>query len=394
RLIATINEDELRHAALRLLHYLNRTQKRSLDHLQPFSTYELNQYMKIDFYSKRNLELTESIRGKGKKGTLLWLLDETATAMGGRTLKHWIDRPLINNEQINKRLDLVELLLNHYFERQELRELLKGVYDLERLSGRVAFGNANARDFIQLKKSLLQIQPIIHLVERIPHEQTEKIAANLDPCEDLTHLLEKAIMDNPPLSVKEGGIIKDGYHPDLDMYRDASRNGKNWIAELEQDERKRTGIKSLKVGYNRVFGYYIEVTKANVHLLEDGRYDRKQTLANAERYITPELKEKEALILEAEEKSAELEYQLFMDIREMVKEYIPRIQRTAKVISELDVIQSFATVSETYHYVRPTFNSERKMVLKEGRHPVVEKVMGSQQYVPNDCFLNAEKEMV
>ncbi|HLU22081.1 DNA mismatch repair protein MutS [Lederbergia graminis] len=394
RLIATINEDELRHAALRLLHYLNRTQKRSLDHLQPFSTYELNQYMKIDFYSKRNLELTESIRGKGKKGTLLWLLDETATAMGGRTLKHWIDRPLINNEQINKRLDLVELLLNHYFERQELRELLKGVYDLERLSGRVAFGNANARDFIQLKKSLLQIQPIIHLVERIPHEQTEKIAANLDPCEDLTHLLEKAIMDNPPLSVKEGGIIKDGYHPDLDMYRDASRNGKNWIAELEQDERKRTGIKSLKVGYNRVFGYYIEVTKANVHLLEDGRYDRKQTLANAERYITPELKEKEALILEAEEKSVELEYQLFMDIREMVKEYIPRIQRTAKVISELDVIQSFATVSETYHYVRPTFNSERKMVLKEGRHPVVEKVMGSQQYVPNDCFLNAEKEMV
>nr|WP_144929100.1 DNA mismatch repair protein MutS [Paenibacillus bovis] len=393
-LIATINEDELRHAALRLLHYLNRTQKRSLDHLQPFSTYELNQYMKIDFYSKRNLELTESIRGKGKKGTLLWLLDETATAMGGRTLKHWIDRPLINNEQINKRLDLVELLLNHYFERQELRELLKGVYDLERLSGRVAFGNANARDFIQLKKSLLQIQPIIHLVERIPHEQTEKIAANLDPCEDLTHLLEKAIMDNPPLSVKEGGIIKDGYHPDLDMYRDASRNGKNWIAELEQDERKRTGIKSLKVGYNRVFGYYIEVTKANVHLLEDGRYDRKQTLANAERYITPELKEKEALILEAEEKSVELEYQLFMDIREMVKEYIPRIQRTAKVISELDVIQSFATVSETYHYVRPTFNSERKMVLKEGRHPVVEKVMGSQQYVPNDCFLNAEKEMV
>ncbi|MBS4203704.1 DNA mismatch repair protein MutS [Lederbergia citrea] len=392
-ILSELVTDELQSPALRLLHYLKKTQKRSLDHLQPFSVYETNHFMKIDYYSKRNLELTESIRGKGSKGTLLWLLDETATAMGGRMLKQWIDRPLISESDITKRLELVETMIQHYFERQDLRELLKGVYDLERLAGRVAFGNANARDFIQLKNSLLQIPAIIQLIQQLNQNDADELAGELDPCDDLTNLLEQSIMDNPPLTVKEGGIIKDGFHKELDTYRDASRNGKNWIAELEREERQRTGIKSLKVGYNRVFGYYIEVTRANVHLLEEGRYERKQTLTNAERYITPELKEKEALILQADEKCVDLEYSLFMEIRESVKTFIPRLQKAAKIISELDVYQSFATVSEARHYVRPTFNKKREIKLTDGRHPVVEKVMGSQEYVPNDCIMDSEKEV-
>ncbi|MBW8348960.1 DNA mismatch repair protein MutS [Bacillus sp. IITD106] len=392
--LAKLSNEKLQTTAIRLLHYLKKTQKRSLDHLQPFSEYEVNQYMKLDYYSKRNLELTESIRGKGSKGTLLWLLDETVTAMGGRMLKQWVDRPLINEADIVRRLNLVETTLNHYFERQELRELLKAVYDLERLSGRVAFGNANARDFIQLKKSLMQIPAIVSLVKQLEHSEAEKLADQLDPCEDLTDLLEQSIIDQPPLSIKEGGIIKDGFHEELDTYKDASRNGKQWIAELEKEERQKTGIKSLKVGYNRIFGYYIEVTRANVHLLEEGRYERKQTLANAERFITPELKEKEALILQAEEKCIDLEYALFMEIRETVKTYIPRIQKAAKIISELDVYQSFATVSEARHYVRPSFNNQRLIHITNGRHPVVEKVMGAQEYVPNDCMMDSEREML
>ncbi len=393
-LVDELHNDELKRTAQRLLQYLTKTQKRSLDHLQPFSTYELARYMKIDYYSKRNLELTESIRGKNHKGTLLWLLDETATAMGGRLLKQWIDRPLMSKMDINKRLDLVEILKDSYFIRQELREMLKGVYDLERLTGRVAFGNANARDFIQLKKSLLQIPNIIDLTQQLKHEHAKEIGDKLDPCKDLTDLLEESIIDNPPLSVKEGGIIKDGFHDELDRYKDARRNGKQWIAELEKEEREKTGIRSLKIGYNRIFGYYIEVTRANVHLLKDERYERKQTLANSERYITPELKEKEALILQAEEKSIELEYELFLKIREFVKTYIKRIQQTAKLISELDVYQGFATLSESRHYTRPLFNSNRLLHLEEGRHPVVEKVMDSQEYVPNDCAMDESREML
>ncbi|MBS4207520.1 DNA mismatch repair protein MutS [Bacillus sp. FJAT-50079] len=389
-----IKEEFLQTAVQRLLHYLLKTQKRSLDHLQPFSLYEINQYMKIDFYSKRNLELTEPIRGKGNKGTLIWLLDETSTAMGGRMLKQWIDRPLIQQSMIERRHQIVKTMIDHYFERHELRELLKEVYDLERLAGRVAFGNANARDFIQLKKSLLQLPAIRQTVLQLGDQQAATLANQLDPCEQLTDLLERAIMDNPPITVKEGGIIKDGFDSDLDTFRDASRNGKSWIAELEREEREKTGIKSLKVGYNRVFGYYIEVTRANVHLLEEGRYERKQTLTNAERYITPELKEKESLILQADEKSIELEYELFIQIRESVKEYIPRLQKAAKIISELDVYQSFATVSETRHYSRPNFNSTRELNVENGRHPVVEKVMGSQEYVPNDCYMDDTKEMM
>ncbi|MBZ5750521.1 MULTISPECIES: DNA mismatch repair protein MutS [Metabacillus] len=376
----------------RLLTYLQRTQKRSLEHLQQVNVYYLHDSMKIDLHSKRNLELTETIRSKGKKGSLLWLLDETKTAMGGRLLKQWVDKPLVNRAKIEARLTMVETLISNYFEREDLRALLKEVYDLERLAGRVAFGNVNARDLLQLNKSLQQVPAIEELCQSLKNEVF--LSEPLDACEDLSKLLEDAIVENPPLSVKEGNIIRDGYHAQLDQYRDASRNGKTWIAQLEQQERQKTGIKSLKIGYNRVFGYYIEVTRANLHLLQEGMYERKQTLTNAERFITPELKEKETLILEAEEKIVELEYQLFVDLREQVKQYIPRLQLLAKRISELDVLQCFATVSENRHYSKPQFSQTGELFMKDGRHPVVEKVMDSQEYVPNDCFFNDQRQML
>ncbi|WP_312473060.1 DNA mismatch repair protein MutS [Neobacillus sp.] len=393
-LLENLNQDKLKQTVARLFNYLYRSQKRSLDHLQPVTTYQIHQYMKIDYYSKRNLELTETIRSKGKKGSLLWLLDETMTAMGGRMLKHWIDRPLINQTEIEHRQTIVDVLLNHYFERQELREKLKEVYDLERLAGRVAFGNVNARDLVQLKRSLMQVPLVKQILQNMQDEQVNQIAEQLDPCEEVTDLLEQAIVENPPLSLKEGNMIRDGYHAQLDQYRDASRNGKTWIAQLEREERDKTGIKSLKVGYNRVFGYYIEVTRANLHLLEEGQYERKQTLTNAERFITPALKEKEALILQAEEKCGELEYELFTEIRETVKEQIPRLQALAKIVSELDVLQCFAKVSEDRRYVKPQFSTDRRVAVKDSRHPVVEKVLNAQEYVPNDCYMDSDREVL
>jgi DNA mismatch repair protein MutS len=391
-IVKELNDERLVSTFGRLLTYLQKTQKRSLDHLQLVKVFYLQDSMKIDLYSKRNLELTETIRSKGKKGSLLWLLDETKTAMGGRLLKQWVDKPLVDRTKIEARLTMVETFIANYFEREDLRNLLKEVYDLERLAGRVAFGNVNAKDLIQLKKSLQQVPAIEELCQSLQNDvyQSER----LDPCEDLGNLLEEAIVDNPPLSVKEGNIIKDGFHTGLDQYRDASRNGKTWIAQLEQKERQKTGIKSLKIGFNRVFGYYIEVTRANLHLLQEGMYERKQTLTNAERFITPELKEKETLILEAEEKIVELEYQLFVDLREQVKQYIPRLQELAKRLSELDVLQCFATVSENRHYSKPYFSQNGELFIKDGRHPVVEKVMDSQEYVPNDCYFSEDRQML
>ncbi|MCM3188035.1 DNA mismatch repair protein MutS [Bacillus subtilis] len=392
-IIEHLNNEDITKTFMRLYTYLKRTQKRSLDHLQPVQVYELEEAMKIDLYSKRNLELTETIRSKNKKGSLLWLLDETKTAMGGRLLKQWIDRPLIRVNQIEERQEMVETLMSHFFEREDLRERLKEVYDLERLAGRVAFGNVNARDLIQLKESLKQVPGIKQLVASLAHDKAKERAKRIDPCGDVLELLEEALYENPPLSVKEGNLIKDGYNQKLDEYRDASRNGKDWIARLEQQEREYTGIRSLKVGFNKVFGYYIEVTKANLHLLEEGRYERKQTLTNAERYITPELKEKEALILEAENNICELEYELFTELREKVKQYIPRLQLLAKQMSELDALQCFATISENRHYTKPEFSKDEVEVI-EGRHPVVEKVMDSQEYVPNNCMMGDNRQML
>jgi DNA mismatch repair protein MutS len=393
-LLEDLNEDKLKKTVGRMFRYLYRTQKRSLDHLQPIQKYEVQQFMKIDYFSKRNLELTETIRNKGKKGSLLWLLDETRTAMGGRQLKQWMERPLIDQKLITYRHSLVELFIKHYFERQELREKLNEVYDLERLAGRVAFGNVNARDLIQLKKSLTQIPIIKQILNSLGENVSDALSERLNPCEQVTDLLENALVENPPLSVKDGNMIRDGFNEELDRYRDASRNGKTWIAQLERQEREKTGIKSLKIGYNRVFGYYIEVTRANLQFLEEGQYERKQTLSNAERFITPELKEKEALILQAEEKSGELEYELFTLIREQVKEFIPQLQALAKAVSELDVLQCFAQISEDRHYVKPSFSTEGKIFIKDGRHPVVEMVLSTQEYVANDCYMDNEREIL
>ncbi|QTM99487.1 DNA mismatch repair protein MutS [Sediminibacillus dalangtanensis] len=378
----------------RMLNYLQNTQKRSLDHLQPARIIQLQEYMSLDMFSKRNLELTQTILRKGKQGSLLWVLDKTVTAMGARMLKKWLERPLLNKQVINQRFAVVQAFLEQFFERESIREALKTVYDLERLAGRVSYGNVNARDLIQVKQSLQNIPAIKQLLSQFENESVRSLAEGIDELRGLAELLEESIKEDAPLTIKEGGIIKDGFDPTLDEYRDASKNGKKWITELEQREKQATNIKSLKIGYNRVFGYYIEVTRANLHLLPEGKYERKQTLTNAERFITPELKEKESLILEAEEKSVDLEYQLFVELREKVKQYIPALQALAEKVSTLDVLQSFAAVSEENNYVRPTFNGSRKISIKQGRHPVVEQVMKGESFVPNDVYMDESSEIL
>lgn len=388
-----LNDERLIKAFSRLLNYVQHTQKRSLDHLQPANVIELKQFLKLDMYSKRNLELTETIIRKGKHGSLLWVLDQTVTSMGSRLLKKWIERPLLNQMQIEERLDVVDTFYSGFMERDALREGLKSVYDLERLAGRIAFGNVNGRDLIQLKQSLAKIPELITTLNQFDSQQLNKIVRDIHSPNQLVDLLENSIVENPPVSIKDGSLIRDGYNKTLDTYRDASRNGKQWIKELEQKEKEETKIRSLKVGYNRVFGYYIEVTKANLHLLPEGKYERKQTLTNAERYVTPELKEKEQLILEAEEKSVELEYELFIAIRDQLKTYIPQLQKLAEIVSKIDVLQSFATISESNNYKRPSF-VENNLSIKNGRHPVVERVMKNGEYVPNDVFMDHDSDVL
>ncbi|MGM0137763.1 DNA mismatch repair protein MutS [Enterococcus sp. DIV0755b] len=374
----------------KLLCYLAETQKRSLAHIQKAQEYQPDHYLKMDYYSKFNLELAQSIRTGKKQGTLLWLLDETKTAMGGRLLKQWLDRPLIQKKQIFARQEMVQSLLDSYFERADLQENLTKVYDLERLAGRVAFGNVNGRDLLQLKTSLVQVPQIRTLLNGINTGAWNALLLDLEPLDDLVTLIEQAINEEAPLAITEGNVIKDGFNDQLDQYRLAMRNGKQWLAELEASEREATGIKNLKVGFNRVFGYYIEITKANLGNLAEGRYERKQTLANAERFITPELKKLETQILEAEEKSVDLEYQLFLAVREEIKQAITRLQKLAKALSEVDVLQSFATIAERYQYVRPQLNNQHELTIKEGRHPVVEKVLGHQEYIPNSITMDQE----
>ncbi|MDK1717271.1 DNA mismatch repair protein MutS [Dellaglioa algida] len=368
-----------------LLTYLSVTQKRSLDHLQKAVHYEPDFFLKMDHYSKYNLELMQNIRTGKKQGTLLWLLDDTKTAMGGRLLKQWIDRPLINYAEILDRQNKVDLLINHYFERSTLQEELVKVYDLERLAGRVAFGSVNGRDLVQLKLSLRQVPKIKYVLEEINDGTFSDVINKLDPVDDVANLIERAIVEEPPLSVTDGHLIKQGYNDQLDVYQDAMKNGKQWLAEMEAKERELTGIKNLKIGFNRVFGYFIEVTKSNIVNVPKDRYERKQTLTNAERYITPELKERESIILGAESKAIDLEYKLFVEIRETVKKSIERLQLLAQGIATLDVLQSFAVVSEDSHFVKPLLLKEgHQLAITAGWHPVVEKVMGKQSYIPND----------
>lgn len=384
----------LQSVAKRLLQYVERTQMRSLSHIQAFTYTEAKNYLRIDTNSKRNLELIQSIRGGDAKGTLLWLLDETVTAMGGRKLKQWMHQPLASKPAIEARQEVVTELLEEFFLRDELTQLLKSVYDLERLAGRVAFGSVGGRDLAQLRESLRQVPAIQQKLVESGRANCSALGERLDLCTDIEVLLAEAITDHPPISIKEGDVIRDGYNEQLDTYRDASRNGKDWIAQLEQKERELTGIKNLKIGYNRVFGYYIEITKSHLNTADLSRYDRKQTLANAERFITEELKEKEALILNAEEQSLALEYDLFVKLREQLKAYIPRVQALAAQISELDVLMSFAVVTDKYRFTKPTFHEGRALKIIEGRHPVVEKMLNKQSYVPNDCVLTDDKNMM
>ncbi len=365
-----------------LLTYINHTQKRNLSHLQKAIIKEDKSFLKMDIHTKRNLELTETLRLKQRNYSLIWLLDKTKTAMGSRMLKSMIENPLIDRKKINQRYDTVETLLREFILKEDLNQALFEVYDLERLSGRVAFGNANAKDLLQLKNSLKVLPTIREILSKI------NFYKNIEPLNDLYNLLEKSIYENPPLSIKEGYLIKEGYNQELDELKDLRKGGKDFVARFEAEEKERTGIKNLRVGYNRVFGYYIEVSKGNVKdIKEEYGYERRQTLANVERYISPILKEKEALILNAEEKIIELEYNLFIEIRDKIKEYIPRLQNIAKTISEIDVLQSFATVAEENHYVRPKLVTEQKIAIIDDRHPVVEKVIDGE-YVPNDIMMD------
>ncbi|MEK5071053.1 DNA mismatch repair protein MutS [Sporosarcina sp. FSL K6-1508] len=385
---------EVTEACSMLISYVKRTQKTALDHIRPFEFIQKQAKLSIDANSMRNLELIQSIRSGSKEGTLYWLLDETVTAMGARKLKMWIHQPLAEKIAIENRLNAVTELIEEFFLRDELKTSLKEVYDLERLAGRISMGSASGRDLAQLRNSLRRVPDIKKALHESERSLLHQFSDRIDGCEEALQILETAIAENPPLSVKEGGIIKDGYDTKLDQYRDASKNGKVWLAELEREERERTGIKSLKIGYNRVFGYFIEVTKSNIHLADLERYERKQTLANAERYITPELKEKEDLILNAEAEGQDLEYQLFSTVRDAMKTHIRHIQHLASVLSELDVLLSFAAVSEKRNYVKPVFQEGKALEIKNGRHPVVEKMMDHSLYVPNSCKLTEDANML
>ncbi len=376
-----------------LLTYLFTTQKRSLDHLQLATSYEIAQYLKMDRNSRANLELTVNLRTQQRSGTLLWLLDETKTAMGGRMLKQWLEQPLLDQMQLEARYDKIGAFLKDYFNRAALQDALQQVYDLERIAGRVAYGTANGRDLLQLRNSLRQVPAILVILSDMDTAIFGGLVAHLDPVTDIEQVITEAITEEPPISVTDGGIIKAGYNQQLDDYRDIMKNGKRWLAELEATEREATGINSLKIGFNKVFGYYIEVTKANIPKLDVDRYTRKQTLVNAERFVTPELKVHEQKILEAEAQSSQLEYSLFSALREQIKQNIARIQSLASTLAELDVLQALATVAENYQFVRPEITQNNDLDIKNGRHPVIEKVLGHQAYVANDIMMAADEQI-
>ena len=365
-----------------LLYYLNDTKKGNLSHLQKVKINDKNKYLFLDVHSKRNLELVETLRLKERTYSLLWLLDKTKTAMGSRLLKQYIENPLVDRSLIERRYNYISILLTEFILKEELRDDLNNVYDLERLCGRISYGNLNARDLIQLKNSLKVLPDIKRILKEIKYDK------DFDSLDELYSLLESSINEDAPVTVKEGNIIKSGYNTELDNLKELSSGGKDFILELELKEKERTGIKNLRVGFNKVFGYYIEVSKGSVGLIKDEYgYVRKQTLTNGERYITPELKEKEDLILNSEEKSMALEYQLFVEIRDIVRGYITKIQHVASIISEVDVLCSFAVVAEANNYTRPTLVDNRSIYIKDGRHPVVEKV-SKKEYVANDVIMD------
>lgn len=378
-----------------LLNYLIETQKRDLEHLQIIEEINNKDYMTMDLYTKKSLELTENARDHEKYGSLFWLLDMTKSAMGARLLKNYIDRPLLNQQAIEKRLDIVEIFTQQFIQRESIKEILKEVYDLERLSSRIAFGNINARDLKWIASSLKVIPELKQQLYSFNEDLTNQLADQLVDLSHITKLIDDAIIDNPPLTIKEGNIIKDHFSEDLDELRYLRDHGKQWLIDFEQKEREKTGIKNLKVGYNRVFGYYIEVTKGSLDQVKDEfEYTRKQSLSNAERFITPELKDMESKILSAQDKIEKLEYVLFTQIRNEIKKEVHLIQDVAKIIAQIDVYQSLAMLASENSYVRPIFNNNKTLEITEGRHGVIEKVMGHGQYVPNDVSIDEKNPVV
>ena len=380
-------------AAGALLQYLYDTQKNELHHFTHIYPYLANRYMLLDSATRRNLELTETLRDKQKRGSLLWVLDKTKTAMGGRLLRKYVEQPLIDKTEISARLDAVSNLCKNPVERDEIREYLNAIYDLERLLGKVSYHTANPRDLIAFRNSLEMLPPIKTVVSDLDGDLLNEIADGIDGLEDIFQLIDDAIIEEPPIAIKEGGIIKDGFQEDIDMLRNAKTEGKTWLANLENEVREESGIKNLKIKYNKVFGYYFEVTNSYKDLVPE-EFIRKQTLANAERYTTPKLKELEDSILNAEDKLVTLEYDLFCEIREAIASQIERIQRTAKEIAKLDVFASLSLVAEQNHFVRPLLNEKGLIDIKEGRHPVVEKMIEHDMFISNDTYLDNGKNSI
>ena len=385
-------------AATLLLNYIEETQKGSIEQINNIEKYEIEKYMQLDTTTRKNLEILEANREKTKKGSLLWVLDETVTAMGGRALRHWLESPLLNIDEIKKRQNAVDVLYKSNIYRDELKEILKSVYDIERLISKVVGGSVNARELTSLKNSLMKLPQLKKLLEKISNETKDEyfteFLETIDTLEDVYTLIDKAIVEDAGVTIKEGGIIRDGFSKQVDEYRMASSKGQEWLMELEAKEKERTGIKGkwLRIGYNRVFGYYIEVTNAYKNQVPEDRYIRKQTLAGAERYVTEELKEIEEKILGAKEKLVDVEYDLFCKIREEVAQQVIRIQKTASIISILDVLSSFATVAVNNKYVKPEITQDGVIDIKNGRHAVVEKALKNEQFIPNDSYLNNDAD--
>ena len=376
-----------------LLKYLEETQKNSLSHMSRLTRYATGNYMVLDSATRRNLELVETLREKQKRGSLLWVLDKTKTAMGARTLRKYVEQPLIDKESIVKRLDAVAELKDNAICREEIREYLNPVYDLERLVGKITYQSANPRDLIAFQSSLSMLPSVKCILKDMESDLLKEIYEELDPLEELCDLVGRAIQEEPPLAMKEGGIIKDGYNEEVDRLRKAKSEGKNWLADLETKEREKTGIKNLRIRYNKVFGYYLEVTNSFKDLVPD-YYTRKQTLANAERYIIPELKELEDTILGAEDKLCALEYELYCEVRNTIAAELTMIQRTAKAVAKLDVIASLALVAERNNYVRPKINEKGVIDIRDGRHPVVEKMIPNDMFIANDTYLDDKKQRI
>ncbi|PWJ79060.1 UNVERIFIED_CONTAM: DNA mismatch repair protein MutS [Murimonas intestini] len=376
-----------------MLQYLTETQKTSLANLTHLTPYATGRYMIIDSSTRRNLELCETLREKQKRGSLLWVLDKTKTAMGARMLRSFIEQPLIDRQEIERRLQAVEELTENAIAREEIREYLNPVYDLERLISKISYQSASPRDLISFKNSLAMIPPVKYIMKGFEAPLLKEIEADIDELADICSLIGNSIVDEPPLTIKEGGIIREGYNEEIDKLRNAKTEGKNWLAQLEAEEREKTGIKSMKVKFNKVFGYYLEVTNSFKDKVPD-YYTRKQTLTNAERYITPKLKELEDMILGAEDKLFALEYDMFAQVRDTIAKEVLRIQTTAKALAGIDVFASMALVAERNHYVRPSINEKGLIDIKNGRHPVVEKMISNDMFIANDTFLDNGKNRI